>query len=74
MPPPELTEPGPDAPTPPRGPAPLRLPVAVALAVAAGAALLLALPQYDLWWLAPAGVALLAAAVHRRRQIGRAHV
>ncbi|GID64726.1 apolipoprotein N-acyltransferase [Actinoplanes cyaneus] len=65
MPPPELTEPGPAAPPP--GPAPLRLPVAVALAVAAGAALLLALPPYDLWWLAPIGVALLAAAVHRRR-------
>ncbi|MDI6102188.1 apolipoprotein N-acyltransferase [Actinoplanes sp. NEAU-A12] len=46
---------------------PLRLPVAAALAVAAGAALLLALPPYDLWWLSPAGVALLAAAVHRRR-------
>ncbi|MEU4428897.1 apolipoprotein N-acyltransferase, partial [Actinoplanes sp. NPDC024001] len=30
-------------------------------------ALLLALRPYDLWWLAPAGVALLAAAVHRRR-------
>lgn len=29
--------------------------------------MLLALPPYDLWWLAPVGVALLAAAVHRRR-------
>jgi apolipoprotein N-acyltransferase len=37
------------------------------MAVAAGAALLVALPPYGLWWLAPAGVALLAAAVHRRR-------
>lgn len=63
-PPPALSEPGPAASTP--GP-PLRPPVAVALAVAAGAALLLALPPYDLWWLSPAGVALLAAAVHRRR-------
>jgi apolipoprotein N-acyltransferase len=41
--------------------------VALAMAVAAGAALLLALPPYDLWWLAPAGVALFAAAAHRRR-------
>ncbi|GLW28561.1 apolipoprotein N-acyltransferase [Actinoplanes regularis] len=67
MPPPELAEPGPGAPPPPASGRPLRLPVAAALAVAAGAALLLALPPYDLWWLAPAGVALLAAAVHRRR-------
>ncbi|KUL32004.1 acyltransferase [Actinoplanes awajinensis subsp. mycoplanecinus] len=66
MPPPDLAEPGPSTPPPDR-PAPLRLPVAAALAVAAGVALLLALPPYDLWWLAPAGVALLAAAVHRRR-------
>jgi apolipoprotein N-acyltransferase len=50
--------------TPPRPP---RLPVAVALAVLAGAALLLSLPPYGLWWLAPAGVALFAAAAHRRR-------
>ncbi|GIF03853.1 apolipoprotein N-acyltransferase [Actinoplanes siamensis] len=64
MPPPDLAEPGPGG---PRRAAPLRLPVAAALAVAAGVALLLALPPYDLWWLAPAGVALLAAAVHRRR-------
>ncbi|GIF16034.1 apolipoprotein N-acyltransferase [Actinoplanes teichomyceticus] len=66
MPPPDLARPAPGS-RPPAGPAPLRLPVAVALAVAAGLALLLALPPYDLWWLAPAGVALLAAAVHRRR-------
>ncbi|RAK34592.1 apolipoprotein N-acyltransferase [Actinoplanes lutulentus] len=46
---------------------PLRLPLAAALAVAAGVALLLALPPYDLWWLSPVGVALMAAAVHRRR-------
>ncbi|MEV6343766.1 apolipoprotein N-acyltransferase [Actinoplanes sp. NPDC051851] len=49
------------------GPRPLRLPVAVALAVAAGLALLLSMPPYDLWWLAPVGAALLAAATHRRR-------
>jgi apolipoprotein N-acyltransferase len=48
-------------------PGPLRLVIALPLAAAAGLALLLALPPYDLWWLAPAGVALLAAAVHRRR-------
>nr|WP_239163193.1 apolipoprotein N-acyltransferase [Actinoplanes rishiriensis] len=49
------------------GPRPVRRWVAVLLAVLSGAALLLALPPYDLWWLAPAGVALLAAATHRRR-------
>nr|MDT0657641.1 apolipoprotein N-acyltransferase [Micromonospora sp. DSM 115978] len=41
--------------------------VAVGLAVAAGGALLAAFPPFGLWWLAPVGVALLAAAVHRRR-------
>jgi apolipoprotein N-acyltransferase len=46
---------------------PIRLRAALPMAVAAGAALLLALPPYGLWWLAPVGVALLAAAVHRRR-------
>ncbi|HET6531865.1 MAG TPA: apolipoprotein N-acyltransferase, partial [Actinoplanes sp.] len=46
---------------------PIRLRAALVMAAAAGAALLLALPPYGLWWLAPAGVALLAAAVHRRR-------
>ncbi|WP_435824152.1 apolipoprotein N-acyltransferase [Actinoplanes missouriensis] len=66
MPPPALASPGPGDP-PPALPRPLRLPVAAALAVAAGAALLFALPPYDLWWLSPVGVALLAAAVHRRR-------
>jgi apolipoprotein N-acyltransferase len=40
------------------------------MAVAAGVALLLALPPYGLWWLAPAGIALLAAAAHRRRLRG----
>jgi apolipoprotein N-acyltransferase len=37
------------------------------LALAAGAALALAFPPYDLWWLAPVGVALLSAAVRGRR-------
>ncbi|HZN17612.1 MAG TPA: apolipoprotein N-acyltransferase [Micromonosporaceae bacterium] len=36
-------------------------------AAGCGAALLLAFPPYDLWWLAPGGVALLAVATHRRR-------
>jgi apolipoprotein N-acyltransferase len=48
-------------------PRPLPLAAAVAVALAAGAALLAAFPPYGLWWLAPVGVALLAAAVHRRR-------
>ncbi|MFY1576534.1 apolipoprotein N-acyltransferase [Verrucosispora sp. WMMD703] len=55
---------------PPPAPAvagPVRLPVAVAMAVAAGLALLLAFPPYGWWPLAPVGVALLAAATHRRR-------
>ncbi|WBB57543.1 apolipoprotein N-acyltransferase [Verrucosispora sp. WMMD573] len=46
---------------------PVRLPVAVAMAVAAGLALLAAFPPYGWWPLAPVGVALLAAATHRRR-------
>jgi apolipoprotein N-acyltransferase len=53
------------APSTPGRPLPGR--VAVPLAVISGAALLLALPPYDMWWLAPAGVAGLAAAAHRRR-------
>ncbi|MFC7546559.1 apolipoprotein N-acyltransferase [Plantactinospora sp. GCM10030261] len=36
-------------------------------AVVAGGALLVAFPPYGWWWVAPLGVALLAAAVHRRR-------
>jgi apolipoprotein N-acyltransferase len=48
-------------------PHPLPLPAAAAMAAAAGVALLLSFPTYGLWWLAPVGVALLAAAVHRRR-------
>ncbi|SCL31477.1 apolipoprotein N-acyltransferase [Micromonospora rhizosphaerae] len=48
-------------------PRPLPLRVAVPMAVAAGLALLAAFPPYGVWPLAPAGVALLAAAAHRRR-------
>jgi apolipoprotein N-acyltransferase len=43
------------------------LAAAVPAATASGAALLVAFPPYDQWWLAPVGVALLAVAVHRRR-------
>ncbi|MEU7655616.1 apolipoprotein N-acyltransferase [Micromonospora taraxaci] len=46
---------------------PLPLRVAAPLAVAAGLALLVAFPPYGVWPLAPVGVALLAAATHRRR-------
>ncbi|WP_433833995.1 apolipoprotein N-acyltransferase [Actinoplanes sp. CA-015351] len=68
LPPPGLASPEPAPGAPVHGsPRPLRLPLAAALAIAAGAALLLALPPYDLWWLSPVGVALMAAAVHRRR-------
>ncbi|WP_433133906.1 apolipoprotein N-acyltransferase [Micromonospora sp. CA-240977] len=45
----------------------LPLRVAVPLAIAAGLALLVAFPPYGVWPLAPVGVALLAAAAHRRR-------
>ncbi|MEV7328185.1 apolipoprotein N-acyltransferase [Micromonospora sp. NPDC093244] len=59
------------APTPAPGPAaagrPLPLRVAAPMAVAAGLALLVAFPPYGVWPLAPVGVALLAAAAHRRR-------
>jgi apolipoprotein N-acyltransferase len=51
---------------------PLPLGVAVLAALAAGGALLAAFPPYGLWWLAPVGVALLAAAAHRRRLRGGA--
>lgn len=44
--------------------------IALLMAAAAGAALLFALPPYGLWWLSPIGVALLAAATHRRRLRG----
>jgi apolipoprotein N-acyltransferase len=37
------------------------------LAPVAGVALLVSFPPYDLWWLAPVGVALLAVACHGRR-------
>ena len=61
----------PAVPAPPRHPdaalRPIRLPVAVPAAVLAGLALLVAFPPYGLWPLAPVGVALLAAAAHRRR-------
>ncbi|MFG1894113.1 apolipoprotein N-acyltransferase [Micromonospora zamorensis] len=46
---------------------PLPLRFAVPLAVAAGLAMLVAFPPYGVWPLAPVGVALLAAAAHRRR-------
>ena len=49
------------------GPRPIRARLALPMAILSGAALLLSLPPYGLWWLAPAGVALLAAATHRRR-------
>jgi apolipoprotein N-acyltransferase len=49
----------------PPGPLPLR--ASTALSVIAGVALLLALPPFDLWPLAPVGVALLGVATHRRR-------
>ncbi|WP_433385421.1 apolipoprotein N-acyltransferase [Actinoplanes sp. CA-142083] len=51
----------------PEPPAPVPLRPALILSVAAGLALLLALPPFDLWPLAPVGVALLAVATHRRR-------
>ncbi|MGS2615747.1 apolipoprotein N-acyltransferase [Micromonospora sp. LZ34] len=52
---------------PAAAPRPLPLRVAAPLAIAAGVALLLAFPPYGVWPLAPGGVALLAAAAHRRR-------
>ncbi|MGC4879343.1 apolipoprotein N-acyltransferase [Micromonospora sp. DT43] len=59
------------APAAPPNPAPvgrpLPLKLAAPMAVAAGLALLLAFPPYGVWPLAPVGVALLAAAAHRRR-------
>jgi apolipoprotein N-acyltransferase len=51
----------------PPAPRPLPARAAVPMAIAAGLAQLLAFPRFDLWWLAPVAVALLAAAVHRRR-------
>jgi apolipoprotein N-acyltransferase len=52
---------------PAEAPRPIRRSVAAVLALLAGAALLLSFPPYGLWILAPVAVALLAAAVHRRR-------
>ncbi|WP_435795636.1 apolipoprotein N-acyltransferase [Micromonospora luteifusca] len=46
---------------------PLPLSIAAPLAVLAGLALLVAFPPYGVWPLAPVGVAMLAAAAHRRR-------
>jgi apolipoprotein N-acyltransferase len=57
----------PQASPPAEPPAPIGLRTALILAAAAGAALLLALPPFDLWPLAIVGVALLAVATHRRR-------
>lgn len=57
----------PQAAAPGEPPRPLPLPAAVALSITAGAALLFALPPWDLWPLAPLGVALLGVATHRRR-------
>ena len=51
----------------PPGGRPVPMLAAVPVSAVAGLALLLAFPPYDLWWLAPVGVALFAAAVHRRR-------
>src|SRR5256885_1798867 len=58
----------PAAPAPESDTPPARLPrwLAVTAALAAGGALLIAFPNYGLWWCAPIGVALLALAVHRR--------
>ncbi|GAA1793377.1 apolipoprotein N-acyltransferase [Luedemannella flava] len=59
-----------DAPAPVTAPPPARpLPLwaSCLAAVAAGGALLASFPRANLWWLAPVGVALLAAATHRRR-------
>ncbi|KKJ93537.1 apolipoprotein N-acyltransferase [Micromonospora sp. HK10] len=49
------------------GARPLPLAAALPMALAAGVALLAAFPPYGRWALAPVGVALLAAATHRRR-------
>jgi apolipoprotein N-acyltransferase len=60
----------PDAPAPARAgerSRPLSAPVGLGAAIASGVAMLLAFPPYDVWWLAPVSVALLAVAVHRRR-------
>ncbi|GAA3515718.1 apolipoprotein N-acyltransferase [Actinocatenispora rupis] len=56
-----------DAGPAPAAPRRLPLPLALVAAALAGLAQLLAFPPYDQWWLAPVGVALLAAACHRQR-------
>jgi apolipoprotein N-acyltransferase len=56
-----------DSPTPSSTRSRLALAIPFVAAAAAGIALLLAFPPYDLWWLAPVGVALLAVACHGRR-------
>lgn len=43
-----------------------RLAARIGAAVGAGLALLVAFPPYDLWWMAPIGVALLALVTHGR--------
>jgi apolipoprotein N-acyltransferase len=53
---------------------PLAPAAAVAAAAASGCALLLAFPPYDVWWLAPVAVAMLAIAVHRRKPLPGAGV
>jgi apolipoprotein N-acyltransferase len=55
-------------------PGPPRLIVSAGLGVLAGLALLLSFPPFGLWFLAPAGVAQLAGAVHRRRLRGGAGI
>jgi apolipoprotein N-acyltransferase len=59
----------PQASPPAEPPEPIGLRAALILSVVAGAALLLALPPFDLWPLAIAGVGLLAVATHRRRRL-----
>jgi apolipoprotein N-acyltransferase len=39
----------------------------IVAALLGGGALLLSFPSYNIWWLAPVGVALIALATHRRR-------
>jgi apolipoprotein N-acyltransferase len=58
---------------PARAPLPVRASVPVLASAGAGLALLFAFPPYRQWWLAPAGVALLALACHgRRARVGAA--
>src|SRR5690242_7167178 len=69
----------PDEPAPAPAAAPAAVPdavpplptwAAVLAAAVAGGAMLVAFPPYGLWWAAPAAVALLAIATHRRRLRG----